>query len=403
MTGFRPLFVFGIARSGTNLLAGMLNARRDVHIALDPLLPFFKALQSALVGRSGDPMLVERFSESSAFQDGYFDPAARKLLDVILSGDLHVPLSSAKAAALAHSISARAALESSRLSAAVVAARGAAYDELLRNILVSIDAQSGKALEWCGSKEVWATDFIPLLARALPDARFILMRRDPRAVLASLIAMMRADPSQAAHTISYMRHWRKEVALGHVFAGDASLRDRLLVIRYEELAAAGEASAKQLCDFLDLPFDERMLSPVAADGAVSSGNSSFEAMHGIAAASIGRWRAKLDAGTTKTIECHCGPEMLADGYELTDTPPIWPDATIERVAFEAHLAPGSWRSDSGNPQADLAHEARRWDMLAASRAKLSDAGIREHFLFASFFEKLQMLDSCRNVAFAAGA
>src|ERR1700730_3170758 len=255
----------------------MLNARRDVHIALDPLLPFFKALQSALVGRSGDPMLVERFSESSAFQDGYFDPAARKLLDVILSGDLHVPLSSAKAAALAHSISARAALESSRLSAAVVAARGAAYDELLRNILVSIDAQSGKALEWCGSKEVWATDFIPLLARALPDARFILMRRDPRAVLASLIAMRRADPSQAAHTISYMRHWRKEVALGHVFAGDASLRDRLLVIRYEELAAAGEASAKQLCDFLDLPFDERMLSPVAADGAVSSGNSSFEA------------------------------------------------------------------------------------------------------------------------------
>src|ERR1700704_4827686 len=87
MTEFRALFVFGIARSGTNLLAGMLNARHDVYLALDPLLPFFKALQRALVVRTGDMALGERYTESGAFQDGYFDAAGRKLLDTVLSGD----------------------------------------------------------------------------------------------------------------------------------------------------------------------------------------------------------------------------------------------------------------------------------------------------------------------------
>jgi hypothetical protein len=400
VTGVRPLFLFGIARSGTNLLAGMLNARRDVHIALDPLMPYFNSLQTALASRCGDAAVAERFAGGAVFQDGYFDPAVRALLDVVLSGELKLALSSALSAELVHRISVRAALESPALAAALVAARGATFDELLRDILDGIGAHSGEALAWCGSKEVWTTDFVPLLARALPEARFILIRRDPRAILASLIAMMRSDPSQAAHTVSYMRHWRKEVALGHAFADAAALKNRLLIVRYEELAAAGEANARRLCAFLELPFDQSMLTPVAVDGAVSFGNSSFEAMRGIAATSIERWRAKLDSATTRTIECHCGPEMLTDGYELTNTAPVWPDATVEQFVREAHASPGSWRSDSGDTRADLAHEARRWDMMGG-RASPSNAEIRTHFLFASVFEKLRKFSVNRNVAVAA--
>jgi hypothetical protein len=401
MTEFRPLFVFGIARSGTNLLAGMLSARHDVYLALDPLLPFFKALQRALVLRTGDIALVKRYTESSAFQDGYFDATGRKLLDAVLSGDLNIALASSQAETLPRSISARAALESSELSARIAAVRGGTFDELLHDLLVRIAAQSTRSLAWCGTKEVWTTDFIPLLARALPDARFVVIRRDPRAILASLIAMMRSDPSQAAHTISYMRHWRKEAALVELLAADPLLAGRLQVVRYEILATEPGATAKQLCNFLDLPFHDCMLAPVGPDGAVSFGNSSFGTIDGVATTSIDRWRSVLDPGMVKTIECHCGPEMLAEGYELVNPPPVRPDATVARIVAEADRDPGLWRSDSGDPVADLAHEARRWTMLQKARKDMSEAAIREHFLFGSYFKKLVAFVTCWELAVPA--
>jgi len=56
--------------------------------------------------------------------------------------------------------------------------------------------------KWVGMKEVWIIEFLTPLARAYPEARFIVIMRDPRAVIASMQALARSDPSQLAHTIA---------------------------------------------------------------------------------------------------------------------------------------------------------------------------------------------------------
>lgn len=403
MAACRPLFVFGLARSGTNLVAGMLNAHRNVKLALDPLMPFFKALRTALLDRRADRALIERYPTQSAFQDGYFDPLGVELLDEILAGDLNIALARSKGESLAQDISVRAALESPSLAAALAGTRGDTFEKFLRDMLGRLQSLHGAALQWCGSKEVWTIEFIPTLARALPEARFIVIRRDPRSILASLIAMMRADPSQAAHTISYMRHWRKEAAVADHLVADPALNKRMLIIQYEDLARAPAESGRQICDFLDLPFDPSMLMPVAPDGAVSRGNSSFGAIDGVSPASIGRWRQTLDAATVRTIECHCGAEMLAEGYMPENPLPVLPDNVVARVVLEASREPGSWRSDSGNVERELANEARRWAMLRLPRSNLAETEVRTHFLFGSYFEKLQGLAAHSEIGAVAQA
>lgn len=384
---FDPLFIFGIARSGTNLVSGMLNARPDVSVALDPLMPFFKALRTEVLAAKGDAALIARYPEQAAFQDCYFDQLGVPLLDATLHGSLDHPLAAEAARGLAEAVARRAALESPTLPEMLARVRAGTFAEFLAGVLGTVSSESAGPLRWCGTKEVWTTEFIPLLALAMPRARFIVIRRDPRSILASLIAMMRKDETQTAHTISYMRHWRKEAAVLDAIVSDISLRQRLLIVHYESIAAVPDRVAGDICAFLDIPFDPAMLTPASADGSVSRGNSSFGDMAGIADTSIARWRRVLDEDTVRAIECHCGPEMRAEGYEPINAWPVLPDAAVRRAAAQAHANAGSWRSDSGNLEGDLAQEGVRWDMLAG-RSAFSEADIRRHFLFAPFLERL---------------
>ena len=296
----------------------------------------------------------------------------------------------------------RAALESQTLPDKLKKLRGKTFASFLGGVIDAVGAQSAAGLRRCGTKEVWTTEFIPVFAQAMPGARFIVIRRDPRAILASLIAMMRKDETQTAHTISYMRHWRKEAAVLDAIAADAALRGRVLTVQYEKITAAPERAARDICDFLDLPFDAAMLAPTAADGSASRGNSSFGDLNGIADSSAGRWRTVLDADTVRTIECLCGPEMHAEGYEPDNAWPVQPDAAVRRVFAAAHTNAGSWRSDSGDTAADVAAEQARWD-LVSGRTTATAADIRRHFLFEDFFKKLRAAAPQTRAAAVAGA
>lgn len=395
---YRPLFLFGVARGGTNLVAGMLNARKDARLALDPLMPFFKRLRSAILEEKGDAALIARYPERAPFQDYYFDSLGPRLLDATMNGAIDLPL--AADAALAEAVAQRAALESEALPPLLAQVRARSFAEFLSGVIAAVAGHSGAARRWCGTKEVWTTEFIPVFARAMPHARFIVIRRDPRSILASLIGMMRRDETQTAHTISYMRHWRKEAAVLDTIVGDSLLRERVLTVRYEAITTMPERAAREICGFLDLPFDDAMLTPAAEDGTASRGNSSFGGMKGIADTSVARWRRVLDDDTLRAIECLCGPEMRAEGYELTNAWPVLPDAGVQRAAAEADANPGSWRSDSGDTAADLAHEQARWEMLAG-RETPSSTDISRHFLFEPFFERLCSTTPQRTFAIAA--
>ena len=116
----KPLFIFGLARSGTNLLARMLDRHPDVTVALDPYLPLFRSLRNALVASRAAKEVRQRFSSSAPFQDYYFDPDGAALLDLMLAGEANLPLDQDELKVLRLKAGERASLESPTLGAQTV-------------------------------------------------------------------------------------------------------------------------------------------------------------------------------------------------------------------------------------------------------------------------------------------
>lgn len=377
-----PLFIFGVARSGTNLLARMLASHPHVEIALDPLLPLMKALRNAIVAARAPERVAHRFDENSAFQDYYFVPDGPELLDTVMGGDLDTVPALRSPASLIAAIRRRAALESAALAQRLEELSGDTFRELVDGVLEAIAFPSATVeLAWVGCKEVWTVEFIPVLARAYPHARFIVHRRDPRAVIASLEALAAQEPSQAAHTVSYMRHWRKEAAVLTALVGTPALTGRLYIQHYEALVSRPEEEVQSLCDFLDLEFDPSMTTLADRDGFVWRGNSSFGDLDGISARAASRWRDVADYALVRAVEFHCAPEMRLCGYEPTSRSPEDLDETVRGYVLAAHASPGTWRSDTGNPERDLAGEIGRWAMITGDLNSFCEQDVRRHFLF----------------------
>lgn len=225
-------------------------------------------------------------------------------------------------------------------------------------IIAEAATEGGRGgLALAGAKEVWTVDFIPALARALPDARFAVIHRDPRAVVMSLLALAARDPTQKAHPVSYMRHWRKQVILARRFAADPALQDRLFVTTFETLCRTPEPEMRRLCATLGIGYDAAMLRPGEASG--WTGNSSFgPSEEPIDPSAAQRWRGRIPPGVKAAVEFHCGPEMRVLGYDVADD--AWRlTPAIAELAFAWHADPGKWRSDSGDPAGDLAWETLR--------------------------------------------
>ena len=372
---YRPLFVFGVARSGTNLLARMLNRHPAVTVALDPFLPLFRALRNALVAAHAPAALRQRFSPAAPFQDYYFDADGPALLDLMLAAQAGVAVDQDGLFVLREQAASRAALESPALGALMRKLAGNDYGQLLRSSL-DIIAGLKPGVRWAGSKEVWVLEFVPLLARLFPEARFFAVERDPRAIVASLLAMAEKDPTQAAHAPSYLRHWRKQVALTHRFERDPMLAGRFRKLSFERLATAPEEQARMLCADLDIEFNPEMLR-LSADG--WKGNSSFD--HGgkdIYAETVDRWRRILPPPMVQTADYLCGPEMRLTPYRPADTPD---PAAVLACLREAGKTAGSWRSDSGDLLTDFGGEMVRQGILAST--KLPDENLmRRCYLFA---------------------
>ncbi len=380
---FRPLFVLGLARSGTNLLARMLDRHPAIRVALDPLMPVLRSLRNALTHANAAAEDQAGFRPTLPFQDHYFDRNGPALLDALLSGTAAIPLAAGELDGLRDAVQVRAALEDPALGDALRSIAGSGYRELIRSALRIVQAQRPQAA-WVGCKEVWMFDFVPALARAFPDARFYAIDRDPRAIVGSLVAMAERDPSQAAHPPSYMRHWRKSVALSLRYRSDPDLAPRFRSIRYEVLVANPEQEARRICNELELEFDPRMLA-LSADG--WAGNSSFDhSGHNIYNASTGRWRESLAAEVVKTTDFLCGPEMTLCGYAANSNASL--DGSVLDYLEQAGLAPGSWRSDSGDLLLDVAGELLRHNLLG-HEGSLDAQMVRRCFLFAETFDAIR--------------
>ena len=139
-------------------------------------------------------------------------------------------------------------------------------------------------------------------------ARILVMRRDPRDVITSVL---KRNPS---HTIFQMALTGR---LAHQVVTEHEQDPRFLVISYERLVQDPGRVMQTVCEFLEVPYDPVVVMPTVL-GAEYSGNSGFDsALHGVSEAAVGRYRDVLSAPQLERTEALLAPVLSAGGYAPT--------------------------------------------------------------------------------------
>jgi len=365
-------------------------------VACDPFFPLFPSLRNVIMLSSPDPRLRSSFDPSSPLDDYYFSDQRLRIMDAIQAGDLHGPFHPSDWDRVREAVVGRMKHECADLVPHLDGMLGGTHKEIFDNGLAIITkGRNAQNRSWVGFKEVWIVEFFASLAQAYPEARFIVLLRDPRAVIASMQAMDRLDVSQIAHTLSYARHWRKYVAFARHYGGDSGLAHRLMVVTYERLVTEPHKTARELCDFLEVEFDGGMLDPGRyvdySTGGTWRGNSSFApTLSKISDEQRERWRTHIEPRALRLVEFVCGPEMRLAGYEpVSDADSTDPGPEVLDYMIENGRQPCSWRSDLGDPQLDYGFELFRRALLSAAEESLDSQLIRRSFLFEEVFRAIR--------------
>jgi hypothetical protein len=171
---------------------------------------------------------------------------------------------------------------------------------------------------------------MPRIERALPEARFIHLIRDGRDV--ALSQAERALEGEAPTLTEVAERWRRRIETARVHAADL---DSYLEVRYEDLVGEPELALREVCEFLELPYDAAMLDyhqraaarltemdrdlGTGEDGPVRTGDQRL-AGHAMTSEPptterSGRWRQEMSAADEAEFERVAGALLAELGYE----------------------------------------------------------------------------------------
>ena len=192
-TKLTPVFVFGMPGSGVALLGKVLSRHSKVH-HLDGMSPF-AALLSERIGRDSmapfDAAEVKRFGEVD-------------------------------------------------------------FEALGREYLAAVTPAGARELLVCESRPM-NYQLVPFIARALPNARFLHLTRDPVDTCVSILARPGGEPGLPAHepgrlTSSYLDYRRLMLRWGELLPG------RIMEISYESLVERPETVLRVICGSIGLRY-----------------------------------------------------------------------------------------------------------------------------------------------------
>lgn len=379
----RLLFTSGTARGGTNLRTLMLNNHPHIRMSLDPFIPLFRFYRDSLLKSVQSEHLLECLP-SAVLDDYYFSEAKLKIMKVIRTADPDIPFDMSSWERLKPAIASRMTLASVNLIPHLDKLPAPTFREVFQNTMKVIAATSDKDLAWVGFNDNWAMEFIPLIARVVPDARFMVHLRDPRAVVNSS-EFAEPDAAKRPTIVSFARHVRKYYAFATILPDDPSLKGRLLITRYEPFIEDPEAETRRMTAFLGVEFHPDMINVGRfrkADG------SPWPSDWAIYRASAGIWREEMPHAMAELTEFVCDPEMQIHGYqpEMFDS-----QAGLSDAAFEFALANNrdclGWRTDFPEIERTLGSELFRKRLLA-SPGQATPGAIERLFLFPEVFARV---------------
>lgn len=181
-----------------------------------------------------------------------------------------------------------------------------------------------------GDKTPFYVRKMDVIQEVLPEARFIHLIRDGRAVALSIRDLwFGPDTIEACAEFWVARideARRKASALG----------DRYIEVRYEDLVRDPEPELRRICELIDLDWNDWMVryyehvderiaietppQEVAPDGRVVSTEERKKIMENVSRPPdperIERWRTDMDRAERETFEAIAGPRLRELGYPL---------------------------------------------------------------------------------------
>ena len=144
-----------------------------------------------------------------------------------------------------------------------------------------------------------------------PNAQFIHIIRDARDVCISLRKVGWHGPT----VVHMARYWREQVAIG-MATGRRLGNSNYLEVSYEALVTDVESTLRNICLFLAVPFDTKMLvwhKQTAEKTADSPMKFQTKLDRAPRPSDVGRWRNELSRLSVVVVEAYAGDVMIQAG------------------------------------------------------------------------------------------
>lgn len=357
-TSESPIFIVGMPRSGTTLMRSILSSHPNIAIAPETHYCNHFMHQVETAGHSDAAAfksLWRIFSESDRFKDLGIDPAVVEQR-VYQSGDF----------SLSNTFT-----------------------------LVLREYARQQARERWGEKTPHHYMYIRELLSWFPEARILVMVRDPRAVCSSMLRVPwrkwggRGIGSLEPRGLKRARRASLDAVRWQLHIDDLRERwardPRVKVVRYESLVQAPSDVVRQVCEFVNEHFVETMLAgrswSVVAVRDYSSYSNGADAWVGehlarsiapISGESIDKWKETLLGSEVHCIERACSSGMkyleYQEAYERTfrqtvlgELSWLW-SVAYRKCSSESNVVQGSWGRLAENKTARPKSDKRQHDV-----------------------------------------
>ena len=155
-------------------------------------------------------------------------------------------------------------------------------------------------------------DHVSAIISRFPGAKLLVTMRDPRAILAAQIAITEKRARKDFSIYYVVAHWRVAAKLvGRILHGEISG----LAVRYEDLVTDPSTTMKQVCDYLEVAFEPEIVLRPTKIGRSWSGNSAAQTdFSEISSEPVSRWERELSEDEIGWVEWHCRELMPEFGY-----------------------------------------------------------------------------------------
>lgn len=303
--GHTPLFIVGASRSGTTMLRLIFNAHSQV--AVPDELEYFPMWPASVAPEDWRaPNLTA--TQYEQFVHRFLECSVRKIGGLGLEA----------------------------LQQKILEHPGRNLRSPYRLTLEAWAEQQGKP-RW-GEKTPRNLFYSDVLADMFPEARFICLVRDPRAVVYSMnrISYFSED------TVLNALNWRRAIREGHERLEASIPASQRITVRYEELVRAPEEQVQRLCTFAEVAFEPGMLDFHRNARSYIHDVQTPSVTKSVQKQNATKWKEGLAPSEIGIVESICRDEMKRWGYQPTAPPPGWP-GRLDRGAKEAYWYVQRWR------------------------------------------------------------